>query len=88
MNYQCPNQKTISRCPLYHFSDAGENECSPCPAGFNCSYPDVAAAECDPGFYAEVLDAVCQPCPIGHECPGGTVVPTLCLAGTYASKMA
>lgn len=31
LNYQCPRKNTISICPAYHTSPAGNLDCEPCP---------------------------------------------------------
>ena len=88
LNYQCPYQQTMSRCPLYHYSPLGEQECSPCPNGKTCQDPALPPQDCPPGQYSETLDAVCKLCPIGHFCPGASATYTKCPAGTYANSLA
>ncbi|CAI9149415.1 unnamed protein product, partial [Rangifer tarandus platyrhynchus] len=56
------------------FSDAAQEECSPCSAGFYC--PDSKIA----GRPKEL-------CTEGHYCPEGSIFPKLCPPGTVSSSV-
>lgn len=98
MGHECTFGKTAVPCPIFFWSAAGAQDCSPCPAGKDCQYlkdgsggvPAMNAwanpVTCAAGFYTMPHNFYCVPCPIGHSCPIGALTPTKCAAGTYAGQ--
>ncbi|KAM8989348.1 uncharacterized protein PRD47_016773 [Ara ararauna] len=83
-------------CPAGTFSSLQGrrmlSECQPCPSGFYCEEPGLAAptGECWEGYYCDnqqgpVIDFTLYPCPRGFYCPAGTSSSTQysCPAGTF-----
>lgn len=77
-------------CPAGKISVAGQSECTPCTAGYQC--PSVgtktAATECPAGTYSNSGQSECTPCAPGSFSGGvaATCTPcTACAAGNYLS---
>jgi len=77
-------------CPPGHYCLVGENEATPCPAGFwqpdNGTYTRSQCLICEPGYECYetgISDLTGYECPVGHYCTEGTVDAYPCPKGTF-----
>ena len=57
-------------CPDGTFSFAGQQYCTACPAGYECS-DKVTPTQCADGTYSDLFDGECHTCEVNHECIHG-----------------
>lgn len=78
-------------CLLGFQSSVGQQNCSPCPAGYACpsSSDPILNLPCQPGYYSIDGDANCNPCPAGSYCPSTVLAQVSpCSDGTYSKTAA
>ena len=90
---------TSGACPLPpspqvgEYSIAGQEDCTPCPAGYICPFQTSNVMEkCKNGTYTFEGEEVteCNVCPVGHACPvtnpaTGASPSSACPTGSYAA---
>ncbi|KAJ9462455.1 Myosin heavy chain, partial [Diplonema papillatum] len=84
VGFRCPTSSEYPiRCAYGYFAGEGEEDCTPCAAGYACNNGSNPSP-CDQGYYSALLDEECHIVEAGYYSPNPTIRPERCLPGTYS----
>jgi len=84
--YSCLGNVSPTICSNGTYSGTGEQECTQCPVGHQCSTDGLLAPiPCPLGTYSNDTGRTdCVSCPAGHQCRNTSQTPESCPDGSYS----
>ena len=71
VGHECNDGQTLAPCPVWHYANAGSDDCAPCLEGYDCSKTTLAnynMVACPAGTYGTAQSLGCITCPQGYFC--------------------